>query len=94
VVYPKNVHIFENRCCKKYMVQALVCRMEGDTVHVPHRKQETDFHNICINKFFSVNQNNKLSCENNTCQNEIIFIGQKSDLKQPFVVLNETVTSK
>jgi hypothetical protein len=35
---------------KKYVVQALVCGVEGDTVHVPYKMQETSFRATCIRK--------------------------------------------
>jgi hypothetical protein len=36
--------------CKKYMVHGLFCKMEGDTVNVPYKKQKTNFRAIYINK--------------------------------------------
>lgn len=35
---------------KKCVVQALVCGVEGDTVHVPYKMQETSFRATCIGK--------------------------------------------
>jgi hypothetical protein len=41
-----------------------------------------------------MNQNSKSSCKNDTCQNKIIFNGQKSYLKNRLVIQHEAVIMK
>jgi hypothetical protein len=45
------------------MFQELVFKMQGETVHIPYRKHETNFHTICINTLLINETNSKLSCK-------------------------------
>lgn len=46
--FSQEQHLTDNPC-KKYMIQALVCKRERATVHAPCKQQITNFRAICVN---------------------------------------------
>jgi hypothetical protein len=46
-----------HKCCCKNMVQVLVCKMEGLTVHMSYKKERTNFRVIFINTSLTTESN-------------------------------------